>query len=83
MKIVIIPSADLSYNSGSVIYAKELFKYLLNEGHEVYMLGICVPEEINEEYKANIKVKKIFCFIRLLMIDQLKIFNILKWVKVF
>lgn len=27
MKIVIIPSADLSYNSGSVIYAKELFKY--------------------------------------------------------
>lgn len=45
MKIVIIPSADLSYNSGSVIYAKELFKYLLNEGHEVYMLGICVPED--------------------------------------
>uniref|UniRef100_UPI00402985CA glycosyltransferase family 4 protein n=1 Tax=Eshraghiella crossota TaxID=45851 RepID=UPI00402985CA len=62
MKIVIIPSADLSYNSGSVIYAKELFKYLLNEGHEVYMLGICVPEDINEEYKANIKVKKNLLF---------------------
>ena len=56
MKIVIIPSAELSYNSGSVIYAKMLFEYLLNEGHQVYMLGNCIPDDIDEKYKKFIKV---------------------------
>ena len=56
LKIVIIPSAELSYNSGSVIYAKMLFEYLLNEGHQVYMLGNCIPDDIDEKYKKFIKV---------------------------
>lgn len=56
MRIVLIPSAELSYNSGSVIYAKMLFEYLLNSGNQVYMLGNCVPEDINEEYKQFVKV---------------------------
>lgn len=56
MRIVLIPSAELSYNSGSVIYAKMLFEYLLNNGHDVYMLGNCVPQDIDEKYKKYIKV---------------------------
>ncbi len=58
MKIVIIPSADLLYNSGSVIYAKILFEYLLNEGHDVCMIGACIPNDIDARYKEKIKVKK-------------------------
>lgn len=57
MKIVIIPSADLSYNSGSVIYAKRLFEFLLSQGHEVYILSSCIPDDICEEYKGYVKVK--------------------------
>lgn len=69
MKIVIIPSADLLYNSGSVIYAKILFEYLLNEGHDVCMIGACIPNDIDARYKEKIKVKKIFYLIRLWMTE--------------
>ena len=43
MKIALIPSADLSYNSGSIIYAKNLYKYLIDNHHEVFMLGSKMP----------------------------------------
>lgn len=56
MRIVLIPSAELSYNSGSVIYAKMLFEYLLDAGHQVYMLGNCIPTDISEKYKQFVKV---------------------------
>lgn len=36
MNIAIIPSADLNYKSGSVIYAKNLFKFLINKNHFEY-----------------------------------------------
>jgi glycosyltransferase involved in cell wall biosynthesis len=62
MKIVLIPSAELSYNSGSVIYAKMLFKYLLDSGHQVYMLGSCIPEDIDEKYRKFVKVGKNLLF---------------------
>lgn len=62
MKIVIIPSADLAYNSGSVIYAKLLFEYLIDKGHEVYMLGMCVPNDVDENKKNRIKVKENLLF---------------------
>jgi glycosyltransferase involved in cell wall biosynthesis len=46
MRIAIIPSADLSYNSGSVIYAKKLFSYLHSKGHCAYLLGCKPPDDL-------------------------------------
>ncbi|HEY2493758.1 MAG TPA: glycosyltransferase family 4 protein [Paenibacillus sp.] len=48
MKIAIVPSADLSYNSGSIIYAKNLFKYLHANGHQAFLLGSKKPADIPE-----------------------------------
>lgn len=62
MKIVLIPSADLSYNSGSIIYAKSLFEYLLDNGQEVMMIGSCIPNDIKDKYKKYIKVGKKLLF---------------------
>ena len=62
MRIIIIPSADLSYNSGSVIYAKRLFSYLLDAGHEVYMLSNCVPSDLTSREQNNIIVKERLLF---------------------
>lgn len=57
MNIAIIPSADLNYNSGSVIYAKNLFKFLINKNHNVFMLGSKIPEDMNDKYINNIFIK--------------------------
>ncbi|OAB47996.1 glycosyltransferase family 4 protein [Paenibacillus antarcticus] len=48
MRIAIVPSADLSYNSGSIIYAKNLFKYLRTNGHQAFLLGSKKPTDIPE-----------------------------------
>lgn len=62
MRIVIIPSADLSYNSGSVIYAKRLFSFLLNAKHDVYMLSNCIPNDLSSEEQQHIIVKEHLLF---------------------
>ena len=62
VRIVIIPSADLSYNSGSIIYAKRLFEFFLDCGHNVYMIGSCIPQDIKYKYKKFIKVGKNLLF---------------------
>ncbi len=61
MNIVIIPSAELSYDSGSVIYAKNLFKELIKLGHKVKIISQCVPKDLIL-YKENIIVKKNLLF---------------------
>lgn len=58
MKIAIIPSADLSYNSGSIIYAKKLFQYLHQNGHEAFLLGSKKPNDIPEEYMKYIIINQ-------------------------
>lgn len=62
MRILIIPSADLSYNSGSVIYAKKLFVYLTKIGHDVYMLGNCMLSDILNDISTNIIIKNNLLF---------------------
>lgn len=56
MKIALIPSADLSYNSGSIIYAKNLYKYLIDNHHEVFMLGSKMPNDLSDTYIKNITI---------------------------
>lgn len=62
MNIVIIPSGDLSYNSGSVIFAKKLFLNLTLNGHVVFMLSNCMPNDIDSSYNENIIVNKDILF---------------------
>lgn len=62
MNILIIPSAELSYNSGSVIFAKELYKHLISQNNNVYMLGNCLPEDLPSQYQANIIIKRHLLF---------------------
>ena len=50
MRIVIIPSADLSYNSGSVIYAKRLFSFRLKAG----MKCIRIEDSIDSSFTKEI-----------------------------
>ena len=38
-RIALLPSADLSYESGSVIQAKRLMRFLLAEGFDAWLLG--------------------------------------------
>lgn len=57
MKVAIIPSADLSYNSGSVIYAKNLYKFLFDKKHTPYLLGSKLPNDLTEKYLDNIIIK--------------------------
>ncbi|WP_081949690.1 glycosyltransferase family 4 protein [Paenibacillus durus] len=56
MKIAIVPSADLSYNSGSIIYAKNLFEFLHSHGHEAYLLGSKPPDDVSDELMRYIKI---------------------------
>ncbi len=49
MKVGVIPSADLSYNSGSVIYAKNLFRFLRKSGDEAYLIGSKAPTDLPDE----------------------------------
>ncbi|MFF2154597.1 glycosyltransferase family 4 protein [Paenibacillus chitinolyticus] len=56
MKIAIIPSADLSYNSGSIIYAKNLLRYLHARGHEAYLLGSKMPDDLPVELRSYIRI---------------------------
>lgn len=57
MNIAIIPSADLSYNSGSIIYAKNLFNYLHSKGHRAFLIGSRVPEDISQDLMAYIIIE--------------------------
>lgn len=61
MNVIIIPSAELSYDSGSVIYAKNLFKELTQMGHNVKIIGQCIPQDLMQ-YKHNIIVKQNLLF---------------------
>lgn len=45
MNICIIPSAELSYESGSTIYAHKLSKYLSNNGNKVFVICSKLPKE--------------------------------------
>lgn len=58
MNIAIIPSADLSYNSGSIIYAKNLFNYLHKNNHKAYLVGSKLPKDIEPEYLKYITIDK-------------------------
>ena len=62
MRIVILPTGDLAYNSGSVIYIKNLFKFLIQRGHQIYMIAKCMPKDIPEEYQGNIVVVESMIF---------------------
>ncbi|WP_225740639.1 glycosyltransferase family 4 protein [Leptospira interrogans] len=50
MKVAILPSSDLSYNSGSVIFAKNLFVYLREQGLETYLLCSKLPLDMKTDY---------------------------------
>lgn len=43
MRVALIPSADLSYESGSVLFALQLYRYLVRTGHSVTILGSSPP----------------------------------------
>lgn len=45
MNICIIPSAELSYESGSTIYAHRLGKYLCERGHKIFVICSKCPKE--------------------------------------
>lgn len=62
MNVLLIPSADLSYNSGSVIYAKKLFLYLNQQAINTYMIGNKMPSDISECYLKNIIIKEKILF---------------------
>ena len=62
MRILIIPTADLSYNSGSVIYAKKLMKYLLGKGHDVYMISKSMADDLSEDEKKRIILRETLLF---------------------
>jgi glycosyltransferase involved in cell wall biosynthesis len=47
MRIAMLPSADLSYESGSVIHAKRLLSYLLERGHDVCVLASRTPSGLS------------------------------------
>ena len=56
MKIAIVPSADLSYNSGSIIYAKNLFRYLRDRGDDAFMIGSKPPNDMPSDLLRFIHV---------------------------
>ncbi|MFB5761891.1 glycosyltransferase family 4 protein [Paenibacillus medicaginis] len=56
MRIAIIPSSDLSYNSGSVIYAKNLFTFLHAQGHKAYLLGSKMPLDLDSDLLPYVKI---------------------------
>ena len=45
MNICIIPSAELSYESGSTIYAHRLIKYINERGHKVFVICSKLPRK--------------------------------------
>src|SRR4051794_34188561 len=56
MRIALLPSADLSYESGSIIQAKMLLRYLLRQGHDVWGLASRPPTNLSEKESARIQV---------------------------
>ncbi len=54
MKVALIPSSDLSYNSGSVIFAKNLFRHLWACGDEAFLLGSKRPLDVAVELQPHI-----------------------------
>lgn len=56
MRIALIPSSDLSYDSGSIIHAKRLFSTLIEKGHDVHMLGSKIPKDIELQYLSRIHI---------------------------
>lgn len=58
MRIAILPSADLSYESGSVIHAKRLLSYLLQRGHEVCLLASRDPLGLSEAERHCVHVDR-------------------------
>jgi glycosyltransferase involved in cell wall biosynthesis len=56
MKIALLPSADLAYNSGSVIHAKRWLRYLRSHGHEVHVLASRAPHDLDDELLRSVHV---------------------------
>ncbi|MEF9957811.1 MAG: glycosyltransferase family 4 protein [Acinetobacter sp.] len=56
MRIALIPSSDLSYDSGSIIHAKRLFLALIEKGHDVHMVGSKIPKDIEHQYLSRIYI---------------------------
>jgi glycosyltransferase involved in cell wall biosynthesis len=56
MRIALLPSADLAYNSGSIIQAKRWFTYLHRQGHDAFLLGSRAPADIKEELRRFVSV---------------------------
>ena len=80
MRIVILPTADLSYNSGSVIYIKKLFQFLLQKGYEVYMFAKSMPTDISYKYKDNIVIIDSMLFHPIIddrVVDKIQYYNMI------
>jgi glycosyltransferase involved in cell wall biosynthesis len=58
MRIAILPSADLSYESGSVIHALRLVNYLLSRNHDVIVLASKLPQRGTIKKKNSIRLNK-------------------------
>lgn len=56
MRIAILPSGDLSYNSGSIIFAKRMLSYLSARGHDVHMIGSRAPSDMNPALMSRVTV---------------------------
>jgi L-malate glycosyltransferase len=56
MRIAVLPSSDLSYNSGSIIQAKRWFAHLRREGHDALLLGSRAPEDLSAELLAHVSI---------------------------
>lgn len=56
MRIAILPSADLAYESGSVIHAKRLLSYLLERGHDATVLASRTPGGLTEAQLRHVHV---------------------------
>lgn len=58
MRIAILPSADFSYESGSIIYAKRLFGHLIGCGHDCHILSSRLPVDWNREWRDRLTVQE-------------------------
>jgi L-malate glycosyltransferase len=56
-KFAMLPSADLSYDSGSVIFAKQLANSLVNDGAEVHILAKCAPKGVSLDFRVRLEVQ--------------------------
>lgn len=57
MHIAVMSSADLSYDSGSVVFAKQLINHLVDQGSEVSALSNARPAGLAISAKASIAVR--------------------------